>query len=288
MTCDFADETVTSGTKCPGHSRRAFAIWAAKNYALFLQTHYDSMVVSGLVSNLELGSMALDFRANDAAADINVAAWLTILNGILGTVGAIPFGPAGVGLSVLSGLAGMGGGIASLLAGSPDYEPTFKAWAELSKGFSDSLKRAMGAFSRYYSLTLASRPPAGDREAVDALTKAIGTGAFASYNNGPVAFDPAVQLRMLTASIVSAMWNQQQAFAVRWTGGITIQDGYVLDPCAGVGVEPQKFLKENTYCIDGVNYMMVSDPSPVFRMSAPLAPVAAVISAQRRAACCGS
>lgn len=218
--------------------------------------------------------MAVDFRVDDAPANVNVAAWLTILNGVLGTLGAIPFGsmaPAGAGLSVLSGLAGMGGGIASLLADSPGYEPTFKAWADLSKSFGDSLERAMGAFSEYYTLTLASRPAAGDREAVDALTKAIGAGSFASYNNGPVEFDSEVLKKMLRASIISAMWNQQKIIAVRWTGTLRFAERD-LDPCAGKEDDLLDELKNSAYCADGVNYMTVrtSPPTTTQPLSRPL------------------
>lgn len=202
-------------------------------------------------TGLGLGEISTTFKHVDEPSSIDPASILSLTNGIISTIAALPIsGPAGPALGALSGLFGLGTEIAGYL--TPEkVDHTFDDWAKLSTEYVDTLEKVLGALQKYYKHALSD---AGE------FLAAIGPGNFAAHETGSPSWSVSIASKMAKASIISTLWIQQGVFLVRYTKPIKLPNGDTFDFCGSNSKDGEHGWKEASHCAgNNVNYAIVSD-----------------------------
>ena len=247
--CDLSEAAVTED--CVGQSRRAFTLWSSSQFAGFLQGHQRMMKDSSLVASFSLADISMKFRVNTEDDSMDVASILSLTNGILATIAAMPIsGPVGPALGALSALFGLGKEINDYL--TPEkVDPTFNDWSKLSSQFGQTLETVLQRSQDYYKYAL-SNP--------EEFFAAIGPGNFADHTSGSPQWEVSLATDMVRASVISTLWVQQKVFLVRYTKPIRLPSGDTYDFCKSK--DGESGWKEASHCAGNVNYAVVSDIVP--------------------------
>ncbi|KAF9880547.1 putative carbohydrate esterase family 3 protein [Colletotrichum karsti] len=252
---------------CHGRGRRSFALWTMANYAHFRQLHAETITIEGLNTALKLPLLSTTFINSKYGSDLSMGAgaWLTLAAGFATTISAVAIPATGPIGAFFGGLLT----VASAIAGSssdPTFDPRFDTWAQLSADFGKAQEMARDMFAAQYNKLLRDMPPDHDEKAGTELALLLKSGAFASQDigTGSTEIDTGVQRRMLTASLITAMWNSQRVFAVKFgKDKVKFKDNrdndIHYDPCFGKGIDEN--VAKHEICFDeNTNWLIIEHP----------------------------
>lgn len=243
---------------CVRTPERPFALWAMKNFALFLQRwkeQLENAIGAASLFTAEFADTFISYNAQEPAGEV---AWLTIVSGLFGSLGA--FIPAGGATGLAAGLFTVAAGQASLASVDPPFDPRFTNFAAAQANLGRAKIEVMDTMDRYFRRTLAETPPGDHWERGTELARILENGAFADQD---ITITPSnsTMTRWVQASLISGMWNTGNVAIIKWSKDHKFATEYGFSPCFG---RPGYRLDQAVACVMDHNFLIVSSlPSTV-------------------------
>ncbi|ROT40792.1 hypothetical protein SODALDRAFT_105095 [Sodiomyces alkalinus F11] len=220
-------EKLGDSAACVRTPERPFALWSMQNLALFLQEWYKELnnaIDSASLFTAQFANTFISYSSQEPAGE---AAWLTIVAGMFGSIGAFS-GGAGT----YSGLITIAAGAASLSSSSPPEDPRFTNFATAQAKLGEAKLEVMDTMDKYFKRLLADTPPNDEWETGTELARIIESGAFADQD---IAQAPSnsTMTRWVQASMISGMWNTGNVAIIKWSNDNPFARDYGFSPCFG-------------------------------------------------------
>lgn len=202
-----------------------------RNFARFLQAWYkqltDSIDTTSLFTAKFSGTF-LYYAAEDASAD--PASWLTIVAGILATVGVFAPPPAAAGTNAVAGILTAAAGTAGMVGEAPGQDPRFTNFGEIQSKLGDMKIAVTTALDDYFDRLFVETPPEKHWERGTELARILEDGAFAAqdFTSTPRHED---MVNMIKASLINEMWNSGNVAIVKWSNGNELSTSFGYSPC---------------------------------------------------------
>lgn len=256
------------GSVCEEVPQRPFTLWAMRNFARFLQSWYEELGESIDTSSLftaEFSGTFLSYSAKDSSAD--PAAWLTIVAGMLTTVGA--FGPPGtaVASNAVAGILTAAAGAASMVGQAPVKDPRFTNFGELQSKLGFMKVAVTTALADYFDRIFVKNPPEKHWERGTELARILENGAFASQDFVSTPRHDVI-VNMVKASLINEMWNSGNVAIVKWSNDNELSTKFGYSPCFETHLLTL-YNKHAVACEMGQNFLIVS-PADVATVAAAL------------------
>lgn len=202
-----------------------------RNFARFLQAWYDELNESIDTTSLftaKFSDTFLYYSAEDASAD--PASWLTIVAGMLATVGVFAPPPVAAGTNAVAGILTAAAGTAGLVGQAPGQDPRFTNFGDMQSKLGFMKTAVTTALNKYFDRLFVDTPPEKHWERGTELARILENGAFADqdFTSTPT---HEVMVNMIKGSLINEMWNSGNMAIVKWSNENELSTSFGYSPC---------------------------------------------------------
>lgn len=244
---------------CEDNSERAFALWAMRNNARFVQGFYSAITDIFDTSSLSVADIVNTFIGTDAGdTEIGASSWFIMLSGAIGaTTAFIPGGGAALG-GVFAGVMGVGIGILSTAKETP-IDPRFTTFADLQARLGDMKLETQNTIGAYFDKLYRNSPPQGEEGPGYELSDLLNTGVWAEQDMAQLSFTKNDMVRLIHSAFITEAWNSQKVVLLKWSDGLLGDiDGTNINPCYEDAGWDEQGINEFVTCENDRNWMAVS------------------------------
>ena len=225
-----------------------------------------------MISGLHLATISSTFLAPEPPSGMSDSAVLTLMGGLMTSLGSFAPGPSAGTANFYAGIFTMLSAITS--TSSPIEDLRFTSFATLSSEFGKALTAMQTRIKNYYRELLGGIPgKTVPPEYLEKLHSIIGSGTFADSDVtlDENVFNQTNQIQALQGGLINMLWREQRVFVVKIPKGRLVgitelntgksgkTDVFEYDPCAGIEArEHNDHLKSVLHCEGQDAYLIVS------------------------------